>query len=54
MNEWTGLEFANSQRAMENIQRKVERAGCKIVSIAPNDPYGESEEEKEEGVKILF
>ena len=31
--EWTGLEFAKSQRAVEN--REMEKTGCKIISGAP-------------------
>ena len=31
--EWTGLEFAKSQRAVEN--RKTEEAGCEIICGAP-------------------
>ena len=32
--EWTGLEFAKSQRAVEN-RGKCEKTGCKIVCGAP-------------------
>ena len=32
--EWTGLEFANSQRAMEKREKK-EKTGCKIICGAP-------------------
>ena len=31
--EWTGLEFAKSQRAVEN--GKMEKTGCKIICGAP-------------------
>ena len=31
--EWTGLEFAKSQRALEN--GKMEKTGCKIICGAP-------------------
>ena len=31
--EWTGLEFAKSQRAVEN--GKMEETGCEIISGAP-------------------
>ena len=31
--EWTGLEFAKSQRAVENGQ--MEETGCEIISGAP-------------------
>ena len=31
--EWTGLEFAKSQRAVE--QRKMEETGCEIICGAP-------------------
>ena len=31
--EWTGLEFAKSQRAVEN--RKMEKTGCKTICGAP-------------------
>ena len=31
--EWTGLEFAKSQKAVEN--GKMEKTGCKIVCGAP-------------------
>ena len=32
--KWTGLEFAKSQRAVEN-RGKMERAGCEIICGAP-------------------
>ena len=32
--EWTGLEFAKSQRAVEN-REKMEKTGCKIICGAP-------------------
>ena len=32
--EWTGLEFAKSQRAVEN-RKKDEETGCEIVCGAP-------------------
>ena len=32
--EWTGLEFAKSQRAAEN-REKVEETGCQIICGAP-------------------
>ena len=32
--EWTGLEFAKSQRAVEN-RVKTEGTGCKIICGAP-------------------
>ena len=32
--EWTGLEFAKSQRAVEN-RKKMEKTGCKIICGAP-------------------
>ena len=32
--EWTGLEFAKSQRAVEN-REKMEETGCKIICGAP-------------------
>ena len=31
--EWTGLEFAKSQRAVE--KRKMEETGCEIICCAP-------------------
>ena len=34
INEWTGLEFANSHRVVWE-QEKMERAGCKVFSGAP-------------------
>ena len=38
--EWTGLEFAKSQRAVEN-REKMEKTGCEIICGAPcNDPRG--------------
>ena len=36
--EWTRLEFANSQRAVEN-RKKWRELFAKVVSAAPNDPY---------------
>ena len=33
--EWTGLEFAKSQRAVENRGEKKEEIGCEIVCCAP-------------------
>ena len=33
--EWTGLEFAKSQRAVENKQGEMEKTGCKIICVAP-------------------
>ena len=32
--EWTGLEFAKSQRAVEN-RKKMEKTGCEIICAAP-------------------
>ena len=32
--EWTGLEFAKSQRAAENIE-KMEETGSKVILGAP-------------------
>ena len=32
--EWTGLEFAKSQRAVEN-REKMEKTGCEIIGGAP-------------------
>ena len=32
--EWTGLEFAKSQRAEENME-KMEETGCEIICGAP-------------------
>ena len=37
--EWTGLEFANSQKAVENMG-KMEVTGCEIVCGVLNDPRG--------------
>ena len=34
--EWTGLEFAKSQRAVEN--RKMEETGCEVVCGSPTTP----------------
>ena len=34
--EWTGLEFAKSQRAVEN--RKMEETGCEVFCGAPKIP----------------
>ena len=31
--EWTGLDFAKFQRAVDN--RKMEETGCKIICVAP-------------------
>ena len=39
MGEWTGLELAKSQRAVEN-REKVEETGCKVVCGAPTTPRG--------------
>ena len=37
--EWTGLEFAKSQRAVENREnRKMEETGCKVICGAPVTP----------------
>ena len=50
--EWTDLEFAKSQRAVENSKKqtnkkttkktnnnnKMEETGCEIICSAPNDP----------------
>ena len=35
--EWTGLEFAKYQRAVEN-RGKMEKAGCEIICGAPTTP----------------
>ena len=39
INEWTGLEFAKSQRAVENREQsrteKMEETGCEIICGAP-------------------
>ena len=32
--EWTGLEFAKSQRAVENGE-KMEETGCEIICVTP-------------------
>ena len=32
--EWTGLEFAKSQRAVENTE-KIEETGCEVICGAP-------------------
>ena len=32
--EWTGLEFAKCQRAVEN-RKKMEETGCEIICGAP-------------------
>ena len=34
--EWTGLEFAKSQRAVEN-RRKMEETGCEVICGAPTN-----------------
>ena len=34
--EWTGLEFAKSQRAVEN--RKIQETGCEVICGAPMSP----------------
>ena len=34
--EWTGLEFAKSQRAVGN--RKMEETGCEVICGAPTTP----------------
>ena len=37
--EWIGLEFAKSQRAVENREnRKMEETGCKVICGAPVTP----------------
>ena len=33
--EWTGLEFAKSQRAVQNRDRKLEETGCEVICGAP-------------------
>ena len=33
--EWTGLEFAKSQRAVENRKKEMEETGCEIICGAP-------------------
>ena len=35
--EWTGLEFAKSQRPVENME-KMEETGCEIICGAPTTP----------------
>ena len=35
--EWTGLEFAKSQRAVEN-RDKLEEIGCEVICGAPTTP----------------
>ena len=35
ISEWTGLEFAKSQRAAENNNKKMEETGCEIICGAP-------------------
>ena len=37
MREWTGLEFAKSQRAVEN-RAKMEETGCEVICCAPTTP----------------
>ena len=37
--EWTGLDFAKSQRAVENRERKKE-TGCEIICGAPTTLAG--------------
>ena len=37
--EWTGLEFAKSQRAVENRKKKkMEETGCEIICRPPTTP----------------
>ena len=33
--EWTGLEFAKSQRAVENREKWKKKTGCKVIYGAP-------------------
>ena len=33
--EWTGLEFAKSQRTVSREQRKMEKTGCESICGAP-------------------
>ena len=33
--EWTGLEFAKSQRTVDNREKKMEETGCEIICGAP-------------------
>ena len=33
--EWTGLEFAKSQRALENREKRKEETGCEVTCGAP-------------------
>ena len=35
--DWTGLEFAKSQRAVEN-KEKMEATGCEVICGAPMTP----------------
>ena len=35
--EWTGLEFAKSQRAVEN-RKKMEETGAEVICGAPTNP----------------
>ena len=37
--EWTGLEFAKSQSAVEN-REKWKKTGCEIICGAPRTPAG--------------
>ena len=36
--EWTGLEFAKSQRVVENREKKMKETGCEIICGAPTTP----------------
>ena len=33
--EWTGLDFAKSQRTVDNREKKMEETGCEIICGAP-------------------
>ena len=36
--EWAGLEFAKSQRAVENRRKKMEKTGCEVIRGTPTSP----------------
>ena len=50
--EWTGLEFAKSQRAVEN--RKMEETGCEVICAAPTTSAVKGQVKVKEGTMWMM
>ena len=50
--EWTSLEFAKSQRAVDNRGGKMEETGCEVICSAPRTlaVSGQAKKDEYEGI----